>query len=113
MLIDEIGLNSSHRVLDPFCGAATTLVECKKRDITCTGIEANPACVFASQVKTNWDLSADRVLDCLDDAASLFQRELRRNVGYTDDFTFRYLEQSGMLSRGWISPKPLQKAIAI
>ena len=47
-------LGPSHRVLDPFCGTGTTLVECKRQGIPSVGIEANPMACFASQVKTDW-----------------------------------------------------------
>jgi hypothetical protein len=43
-------------VLDPFVGTGTTLVECKKYGVKGIGIDANPVTVFASQVKTKWDL---------------------------------------------------------
>ena len=54
--VAKFGLGARHRVLDPFCGTGTTLVECKKLGIDSIGIDANPACVLASRVKTNWDL---------------------------------------------------------
>src|SRR5438552_12141090 len=41
-------------VLDPFCGAGTTLVECKKLGIPSVGIEANPMAHFASETKLDW-----------------------------------------------------------
>src|SRR5205823_1569684 len=39
--------------LDPFCGTATTLVECKKLGVASIGIEAHPMAHFAAQVKTD------------------------------------------------------------
>lgn len=50
----RFGLGPSHRVLDPFCGTGTTLVECKKLGVPSVGVEANPVAHFASQVKVNW-----------------------------------------------------------
>src|SRR5438874_12946576 len=48
----EVGAGS--RVLDPFSGTGTTLVECRKRGIPSVGVEANPLAHFACRVKTDW-----------------------------------------------------------
>ncbi len=55
-MIQRFGITQQHTVLDPFVGTGTTLVECKKLGIRSTGIDANPATVFASRVKTTWDI---------------------------------------------------------
>ncbi|MGH9326933.1 MAG: DNA methyltransferase [Terriglobia bacterium] len=52
--VERFALGSHHRVLDPFCGTGTTLVECKKLGLPSVGIEANPMLCFASRVKVNW-----------------------------------------------------------
>src|SRR5262245_29440142 len=46
--LERFGADAKHCVLDPFCGAGTTLVECKKQSIPSIGIEANPMAHFAS-----------------------------------------------------------------
>jgi hypothetical protein len=51
------------RVLDPFCGTGTTLVECKKLGIASVGIEANPMAHFASEVKLDWTPDPDELLE--------------------------------------------------
>jgi hypothetical protein len=38
---------------------------------------------------------------------------MRYRVSYREDPTYIYLDSSGMLERGWMSPQPLQKAIAV
>ena len=113
MLIDKLQLNAGDSVLDPFCGTGTTLVECMKRNVECVGIEANPACVFASSVKTNWDIRSHRLLECVGDLDLSYRKHLRRFVGYKKDPAYLYLDQAGMLERGWISPEPLRKAICL
>lgn len=50
----RFGVDSKQRVLDPFCGTGTTLVECKKLGIPSAGIERNPMAWFASRVKISW-----------------------------------------------------------
>jgi len=52
--LDRFGIDHRSRVLDPFCGTGTTLVECKKRGVPSVGVEANPLAHFASAVKVDW-----------------------------------------------------------
>ena len=52
--LDTFGVDSTQRVLDPFCGTGTTLVECKKLGIPSVGIERNPMAGFASRTKVDW-----------------------------------------------------------
>jgi len=54
--IDRFGLEQTHKVLDPFCGTGTTLVECKKLGIQSYGIEPNPMASFASRTKADWEI---------------------------------------------------------
>lgn len=113
-LLDQFSLDSSQRVIDPFCGTATTLVECLKRKVSCLGIDANPASCFASRVKTNWRLRPVRLGELLDIVREDYELRLGRGCDqYGDDPTFVYLESAGMIARGWISSEPLRKALAI
>lgn len=52
--LQRFRLTRVQRVLDPFCGTGTTVVECKKLGVPSVGIEANPMAHFAGQVKVNW-----------------------------------------------------------
>lgn len=54
---------SQSRVLDPFCGTGTTLVECKKLGIPSVGIEAHPMAQFAARAKLDWCFDPDGLLD--------------------------------------------------
>jgi DNA modification methylase len=113
MLIDTLRIKAGDSVLDPYCGSGTTLVECMKRNVECFGVEANPACVFATRVKTNWDIRSHRLLECLDEMEVFYKKEVRRVVAYKEDPAYEYLDQAGMLDRGWISAEPLRKSISI
>ncbi len=50
-LIDEWGLTERDLILDPFCGAGTTLLAAKEQNIPATGFDLSPFAVFASKVK--------------------------------------------------------------
>src|SRR5215813_13698737 len=52
--LHHFGANGNSRVLDPFCGTGTVLVESKKLGIPSFGVEANGLAHFASQTKVNW-----------------------------------------------------------
>jgi hypothetical protein len=112
-VIDDLALSPGDIVLDPFCGSGTTVVECKKSKIDCVGVDANPSSVFASRVKTNWDIDPEELLS----SAELLQGSYDPIIASPDDIfadaTYRYITSSGMLRRGWISESSLQKSIAV
>ena len=112
-LLDEFSLSPGDRVLDPFCGSGTTLVECMKKGVDSVGIDANPSSCFASSVKTNWSLQAGTLLSLLDEIESSVDRYHRQQARLKSDPTYLYLDSSGMLDRGWISPLPLAECLAI
>ena len=120
------GVDSTQRVLDPFCGTGTTLVECRKLGIPSVGIEANPIAGFASRTKVDWgvdpralvshaDEIADRTLarlreDGIDDfgPAPLFRRSGRAAALRTLS-----ADRMGLLLRNSISPLPLHKTLVL
>ncbi len=111
-LLAEFGATSQTKVLDPFCGTGTVLVECMKQGVDCVGIDANPATHFAAQVKTTWDLRPHRVLELLDDVENSYERHLSVKA-LAGDPTFRYLDYAGFLKRGWIETGSLLEAVAL
>lgn len=112
-ILDRFDLRTDDRVIDPFCGAGTTLIECLKQDIAVDGIDANPAAVFAARVKTNWKLDGDHLAGLLNRLDGTRHRYEGSNRKYESDPSSRYLESAGLIDRGWISRKPLQRALAI
>lgn len=110
-LLDQFDIQRGQTVIDAFCGSGTTLVECMKHGINAVGIDANPSSCFAARVKTNWKLRGHRLLELLEEVGPKQRRALRYE--HLSDATYKYLESSGMIARGWISDEPLRKAIAI
>lgn len=112
-LLEEWDLPKASNLLDPFCGTGTTLVECLKRGHSPTGIDASPASLFAARVKTRWSLTATRALRALDSVLAAENKLPRDLAAYRNDPTYQYLDSSGMIERGWISPRPLQRCLAL
>jgi hypothetical protein len=110
-LLDEFALDPKGRILDPFCGSGTTLVEGMKRGLRVTGIDANPSSCFAAQVKTNWDIDPELLRKLLPQIRELATAEMRRNNHESDAF-YKYLDVHRYIRR-WISIKPLKKVISI
>ena len=125
--LDTFGVDSTQRVLDPFCGTGTTLVECKKLGIPSVGIERNPMAGFASRAKVDWSVDpealvsharevARRALESLrregiDDLgmAPLFQTDGRR----TAELRTLPPDRLGLLLKNSISSLPLHKTLVL
>jgi DNA modification methylase len=91
------------RVLDPFCGTGTTLVECKKMGIPSVGVESHPMGCLASRVKTDWTADPDELIAVADRAKD-------------DDLSDRRTlppDAEKLLLRGSISPLPLHKTLVL
>jgi hypothetical protein len=89
------------------------LVECAKLGIQSIGLDANPFAVFAARVKSQFDLDPDALIRATARVEKRYRISVSSNRRFTDDLTYRYLVQSGMLERGWISKRPLRKALAL
>src|SRR5439155_21688353 len=96
--VAKFGLDSSHRVLDPFCGTGTTVVECKKLGIPAFGLEPNPVACFASQTKLRWEIDPAMLLRHARAVAETASNRLERD-GYFDDDTPRLLDSSPAAKR--------------
>lgn len=85
--IKRFGLNEDSRVLDPFCGTGTTLVECKKHGIESIGLEAHPMTHFASQVKIDWRPNPNDLITHAREVAAVANQNLL-SAGIKDDLAF-------------------------
>ncbi|MGH9686069.1 MAG: DNA methyltransferase [Candidatus Acidiferrales bacterium] len=112
-LLKRFKVQSGQLVLDPFCGAGTTLVECMKVGVHSIGIDANPSSCFSARVKTNWQIDPERLIELVEVIERKLGKYINRAIAHKSDPTYEYLDQSGMLKRKWISQKPLRKTIAL
>src|SRR5438105_11654456 len=55
-MLADMETEASHTVLDPFCGAGTTVIESKMQGIRSVGFEINPLLHFVCETSTRWDL---------------------------------------------------------
>lgn len=125
--LDRFGLEPAQRVLDPFCGTGTTLVEAKKRGISSVGIEANPVAHFASEVKLDWTPDPDGLIahatrvanasrSMLDAQGISYTPQIRQaRLLETPDDRYRTLtsEQKALILTDSISPLPLHKTLIL
>ena len=121
------GVNSTQRVLDPFCGTGTTLVECKKLGIPSVGIERNPMAGFASRTKLDWGVDPDALVSHAEQIAGLvldrFQDQGIDDFGPAPLFRssdppiadLRTLppDRLSLLLKNSISPLPLHKTLLL
>jgi hypothetical protein len=125
--VGKFGLDERHRILDPFCGTGTTVVECKKLGISSFGLESNPIACFASRTKLNWKIDPDEFLRHAQAVARAVTQRLKAD-GLSEDAglplfrsqalqtaTLRSLspETSDLLLSNSISPVPLHKTLVL
>jgi hypothetical protein len=124
--VARFGLNSGQRVLDPFCGTGTTLVECKKLGISSVGTEPNPMPCFASQVKVTWNVNPDGLLSHAQEVAERAEERLNaegsgadsdlplfRKNGKHSPLRSLPTEVEKLLLKDSISPAPLHKTLVL
>lgn len=64
-LVDALYLRKEDRVLDPFCGSGTSVLACKEKGISATGLDILPLSVFITNVKLR-DYSPIKLRQTLD-----------------------------------------------
>jgi DNA modification methylase len=123
--MERFKMNRGKRLLDPFCGTGTTLVQAKKRGIPSVGIEANPMASFASRVKVDWKPDPDG----LENHAHRINRDVSeelRSSGIFDEPLLRLLNNNSqsvlrnldpelekLLLKNSISALPLHKTLIL
>ena len=124
LYLNRFGADANSRVLDPFCGTGTVLVEAKKLGFASVGTEANAFAKFASTVKTDWSVDPDRLRKHAKERFILASEQLERD-GYPDipltadgrseRGTVRTLSKQAndLLLTGSISPIPLHKTLVL
>lgn len=122
--LDRFGVQPGQRVLDPFCGTGTTVVECKKLGFEGVGIEGNAVAHFAGCVKTDWSIDPSS-LAAEGVRIAEITRSLLSNAGVQDEMPLLNMpfadvalqtlppEQSDLLLANSISPLPLHKALIL
>ena len=122
--IDRFQLDGKSKLLDPFCGTGTTLVEAKKQGVPSCGVEAVPLAHLASKVKVQWRLDPDLLVEHAKHIASLSLNSLQQE-GFVDDANdvqsvdseqqLKQLPQEtgSLLLKDSISPLPLHKVLTL
>jgi DNA modification methylase len=125
--LSKFNIDKSKRVLDPFCGTGTTLVECKKNGIPSIGIDANPIAFFASKVKTDWSIDPNELWRHATEVAQTTLKKFE-NQGLSDNgdlplfgknikshLNYKKLpaEAEKIILRNSISPLPLHKTLEL
>jgi hypothetical protein len=109
--IQKLKLKKGDTILDPFCGTGTTILESKLNGLTGIGIEANPVAYFASQVKTDFDIDEDLLLDDSKKIASKAKLLIER---YSSKELLSLPSDSfSLLLTDSISPVPLHKTLIL
>jgi hypothetical protein len=120
--INEFKLEQGQRILDPFCGTGTTVVEAKRQGLAGIGVEANLFPHFASSVKVDWDVDPDELLKCAAVVAKQARIELKSQgideldrLETTPTTEMRTLspEVEKLLITNSISPLPLHKTLLL
>ena len=122
--LERFQITNKQRVLDPFCGTGTVLVECKKLGITSVGIEAHPLAHFVSSTKVDWHIDPEQLLLHATTIAEIATQQLA-STHIEDEPFFQLIqatthplralseEHHNLLLTNAISPLPLHKTLVL
>lgn len=80
-MLGDTETEDGHLVLDPFCGAGTTVIESKMQGIRSIGFEINPLLHFVCETSTRWDLLPTELEDAFLRVGEKFKGERARLAG--------------------------------
>jgi hypothetical protein len=107
--VEKFQLGAGARVLDPFCGTGTTVVECKKLGLASVGIEANRLAHFAGSTKLDWTISPT----ALSKAAKAIADRTRKQLTVETNLRRFSEDAEKILLKGCISPIPTHKVLLL
>ena len=101
-LLNILGITPGQRVLDPFCGSGTTLVECSHIGALGYGIDLNPFAIFLANAKLQaLSTAANDLWAILRELSSFLNRSWSQNTLLRGDLRSLYLQS-------WFDPGILQ-----
>ena len=101
-ILNIFGVEPGQRVLDPFCGSGTTLVECAHIGALGHGVDLNPFAIFISNVKLQALVTpSEELFAVLEELTSSLTRIDDRQSAAADNSRTRYL-------RSWFDLEILQ-----
>jgi site-specific DNA-methyltransferase (cytosine-N4-specific) len=99
-LLNILGFDKADRVLDPFCGSGTTLVECAHLGIPSFGVDLNPFAVYVANAKL---LALGTPADKVRTALGRVIRDCRKKPGKLHDG-----DENQTYLRGWFHKEILE-----
>jgi len=125
--LEKFGVNKRQRVLDPFCGTGTTVVECKKQGFKSVGCEAHPMSHLAGSVKVDWNIDPAELWKRSEEIADQAGEQLRADgiadeplplfdggtAPRTADLRSLPDDRMKLLLKNSISPLPMHKALVL
>ncbi|MFP4057453.1 MAG: hypothetical protein ACLF0G_11345 [Candidatus Brocadiia bacterium] len=141
--LDKLGVGPDDGwILDPFCGTGTTPVEARLNGYRTFSTDGNPICVLATRVKLAWGIELEKAERLLGEILGLSSacllvhgldpgpraqtqleffgaevvdpsdRDWRRARGFCPDALVSP-QSAGLIPKGFISPKPLLRVLAV
>ena len=102
-LLNIFEVMPGHRVLDPFCGSGTTLVECSHIGVESLGVDINPFAVYVANAKLKALITPANILRSIfEDLSKALSDSNTWRTEITDDPRSKYLQS-------WFDNETLQR----